>query len=133
MDHPSSDRLIRACNDYMRNSILAMSCLEYQKKIIQLKVEDGEYIRVKASKNWLRYICRHNNIDLINFLNSVISVVNMSEQKRNTLYLQGPSYAGKSKVLWSIANGFMNVDQTTRSDTFLFQDLPGSQICVIEE
>ena len=53
--------------------------------------------------------------------------------KLNTLFLYGGSNAGKSKVARSIVDGMLVIDQTTRSDTFLFQDLPGAQVCLMEE
>ena len=53
--------------------------------------------------------------------------------KLNTLFLHGASNAGKSKLARSIVDGMLVVGQTTRSDTFLFQDLPGAQVCLMEE
>ena len=88
---------------------------------------------VTGLKNWVKRICRFNGISTTDFVFSVIEIMDKKTPKLNTLFLYGGSNPGKSKVTRSIVDGMLVIGQTTRSDTFLFQDLPCPQVCLMEE
>ena len=91
------------------------------------------FLSVTESGNWIKRICRFNGISTAYFVCSVIEIMDKKTPKLNTLFLYGGSNTGKSNVTRSIVDGMLVIGQTTRSDTFLFQDLPGAQVFLMEK
>lgn len=136
MGHPQADRLVRAANAYLKKHVLNLTwrqSMEYQEQGLKQRETEGMYMTVTESKNWIRRIAKFNNISMNSLYENVNIVMSKAKPKINTIFLEGESNAGKSKLARSITDGFLTCGQTTRSETFMFQDLPDQQIVLIEE
>ena len=134
--HPQGERWIKATNLFMKKHVENMTwrqSLESQEGLLKLKIADGEYMSIPESKNWIRRILKFNGYTLNSFCEDVNAIMTKEWPKINTLFLQGPSNAGKSKLARSIVEGFLTHGQTTRSETFMFQDCCDQQCILIEE
>jgi transcriptional regulator with PAS, ATPase and Fis domain len=127
MGHPQADRLVRAANAYLKKHVLNLTwrqSMEYQEQALKQRETEGMYMTVTESKNWIRRIAKFNNISMNSLYENVNIVMSKAKPKINTIFLEGESNAGKSKLARSITDGFLTCGQTTRSETFMFQDLP---------
>ena len=97
---------------------------------------DSFFYDVDTSIILFRRILAFNSIDELSFIKSVESVLNKSEMKLNSIWLTGPTNAGKSLVCNSIvesARFFANIMEFDERTAFPLNDAPGKRVLLINE
>lgn len=76
-----------------------------------------------------------NNIDIPQFKKDIKMIMEQGHKKINTLVLQGPSNTGKSLLAKLITGGYNigTVARSTESNNFIFQNLLGKTVGLMEE
>jgi hypothetical protein len=98
-------RLVRQINDELRRRYSCLSWWEAcrtRRQQFQDRRDDGTTYNLEESTKLLERILQLNKIPKAEFLNTLFSVIEKKHQKKNSLYLQGPSNSMKSTVATSI-------------------------------
>lgn len=127
-------------------------CLENLKADVQLKsfaelveeyckapntLPDKEYETPESSYKVFVKWCKKNKIDLVEFINSIIDVMDKVEPKINTVCLVGPSNAGKtvmfSNPLCKLARFVGQIGNRGNESPFLYQDCVNCRVIKMDE
>jgi phage/plasmid-associated DNA primase len=97
----------------------------------ELKKGDGKiYKYFKTVQNW-------DDEKISNFARDVVAVINKRSGKKNCLWLQGVSNAGKSQVIGSLLNAYfpntMGTPNNSPRTTFTFNDCMYKRVILWEE
>lgn len=72
---------------------------------------EGEFCLIVEGSNRIKRICRFNSISVNEFLEKVMSITLKQNRKKNTLFLMGPSNAGKRETVTTITEGFLSIGE----------------------
>lgn len=140
----SSKRCLEFCNRQLQLQRLRYKSLDWEKYMhlmhpAVLAIVNPGMQPIDISIEWFRKIMKHNRIPIGNFVQDVWEIMNMKVPKKNCLYLEGRSNAGKSLISNSILGSVCGVALQNighgRPDSlrFVFQPLRDSRCCVINE
>jgi len=97
---------------------------------------DSQFYDVDTSIYWLKQILSFNGIELDYFIKCVVSVMDKSEMKLNSIWLSGPTNAGKSLICNSVvesARFYANIMEFDERTQFPLNDAPGKRVLLINE
>ena len=126
------DVVIIAAGDFLKSSWKEILTLNME----QISWDPDIYYDVPTSKLWLEKILNWNSISMDNFTMDITNIIDKKFPKINSLWLQGPSNAGKSLLLNSITLSTrftVCIQDFTEDNNFPFNDAPGKRTLFINE
>lgn len=96
----------------------------------------SDYLSVQDSVDWIRELLIWNGIDELEFLSTLLAVIDRQAIKRNCVVLMGPPNCGKTLLANSICRSltfFANVQDFNKYNNFYLQDCLNQRICLANE
>lgn len=115
--------------------IFAIICFPETLRIFYFSFHVGDCSDVKKQAEYITEIFEVNDIDMEKFKKDVKMIMEQRHNKINTLVLQGGSNTGKSLIAKLIVGGYNvgTVARTSESNNFIFQNLLGKTVGLMEE
>ncbi|KAH3859678.1 hypothetical protein DPMN_102498 [Dreissena polymorpha] len=107
---------------------------DYVDVIIETKIPDKSlFLTYNETVNALNRWLKDQNINKFNFVKSVYKVLSKQSSKKNTIYLQGQSNAGKTWLFRSMLPDMSLVGQTSESVEFRWMTLVNKFVGLVSE